>query len=432
VLSYKEIYNYTETLKNHFYHLLGSNLDFKNENDMLSRHTWHSFPARFPPALPNHFIKSLTHEDDVVLDPMAGSFTTVLESVKLNRRGIGFDIDPLSLAIGRAKLQNIKKFEVRNSGNDVLNKAVLRFINEKEILSNELANRFDAESIEFLNYWYAKETQLELISLITQIEGIENEVVRDFLILVFSSIIITKSGGVSLSYDLAHTRPHRVEHKEVKSAFDMFKKRLARLLSNDIVDLPEKYALYEANAKKMPLGDNTVDLIVTSPPYANNAIDYMRAHKFSLVWLKHSINQLKGIRKEYIGSETIINDFIKPLPSFTTSKINTLKAVNERKARSLERYYSEMLQVFGEMYRVLKNDRGCVIIVATSVLSGIDVEIDKCLSEIGEQVGFEMVRIGTRTINRDKRMMPARNNNNQSQIESRMHNEFIIGFWKNK
>ena len=52
----------------------------------------------------------------------------------------------------------------------------------------------------------------------------------------------------------------------------------------------------------LPLADGSVDLIVTSPPYAN-AIDYMRAHKFSLVWLGQPIANLSHLRSKYIGAE---------------------------------------------------------------------------------------------------------------------------------
>ncbi|MEI6436010.1 MAG: hypothetical protein WCP32_14275 [Bacteroidota bacterium] len=170
--------------------------------------------------------------------------------------------------------------------------------------------------------------------------------------------------------------------------------------------MPEKFELHEGNAKQISLLDNSVDLIVTSPPYANNAIDYMRAHKFSLIWFNQSIDQLKLTRKQYIGSETTIKEFIKPLPDFTTSIINQLKPVTNSKGNALERYYSEMLQVISEMYRVLKNERACVIVVATSVLNGVDVQINKCFAELAEQVGFELIKIGKRKIHRDKRMLP--------------------------
>jgi site-specific DNA-methyltransferase (cytosine-N4-specific) len=45
-------------------------------------------PARFPAALPDFFIRFLTDEGDIVLDPFAGSNTTGAVAEKLNRRWI--------------------------------------------------------------------------------------------------------------------------------------------------------------------------------------------------------------------------------------------------------------------------------------------------------------------------------------------------------
>ena len=61
------------------------------------------------------------------------------------------------------------------------------------------------------DYWFATETQIELLALINEIEQITDPDLRTFFELAFSAIIITKSGGVSLALDLAHTRPHRAK-----------------------------------------------------------------------------------------------------------------------------------------------------------------------------------------------------------------------------
>ena len=56
---------------------------------------------------------------------------------------------------------------------------------------------------------------------------------------------------------------------------------------------------------------------------------------------------------------------------------------------------------------------------------------DKCLEEIGLEVGFEIPHIGKRRIDRDRRMLPFhRNSKKQSQIENRMQEEHVIGFYK--
>jgi site-specific DNA-methyltransferase (cytosine-N4-specific) len=48
-------------------------------------------PARFPAALPAFFTRLLTDEDDIVLDPFAGSNTTGSVAEKLRRRWIAID-----------------------------------------------------------------------------------------------------------------------------------------------------------------------------------------------------------------------------------------------------------------------------------------------------------------------------------------------------
>jgi DNA modification methylase len=188
--------------------------------------------------------------------------------------------------------------------------------------------------------------------------------------------------------------------------------------------------LFKANAGTMPIENESVDLIVTSPPYANNAIDYMRAHKFSLVWFGYNIGELTQTRKKYIGSESVENIIMEELPTFSTQKILQLKEINEKKGKSLHRYYSEMSKVLKEIYRVLKHQKACVLVVASSVICGLDVETHHCLAEIGRHHGFQLVHIGERNIDRNRRMMPVSHTRNISQIESRMHNEYVIGFWK--
>lgn len=49
--------------------------------------------AAFPESLPSWFIQLFTEESDVVLDPFAGSGTTLIASSKLKRKGIGIDIN---------------------------------------------------------------------------------------------------------------------------------------------------------------------------------------------------------------------------------------------------------------------------------------------------------------------------------------------------
>ena len=417
-----------------FRQLLQSDLDFHGKNKYYSSHAIHAFPAKFPPQLPRIFIENLTEPNGVVLDPMMGSATTLLEAVLLGRRGIGIDIDPLALRIGHAKLNPKSIINIEAEGLQVITNAEKCLKEKPSDLEKRLKARFSKEDLKFIDYWFLLKTQIELLALLEEIEKIENVSVRSFLLLNFSSTIITKSGGVSLALDLAHTRPHRVMSKTIQPAIGEFRKRLKRNIQNiHDYDLAQvQFITADGSVEKLPFANESVDLVVTSPPYASNAIDYMRAHKFSLVWMGFSISNLGSLRHSYIGGESISGINYLPLPVFAQDIVRTIAKVDKKKAQVLHRYYSEMTIALQEIKRVLKPGKAAVVVVGNSIMRGINTETDRCLGEIGKHIGFELVHIGVRDLDRDKRMLPARKNGNtlSSQIEARMHQEYIIGFLK--
>ncbi|MBN1922313.1 MAG: hypothetical protein JW892_13780 [Anaerolineae bacterium] len=423
-------YSYSDRLAT----LLASDLDFHGRNSAYASHNYHAFPAKFPPQLPRLFIENLTSPGDVVLDPMVGSGTTIVEAFLTGRRGIGVDLDPLALQLGQVKTTPIQVEVAAEAGFAALRKA--QELCQKQVgkLQNELEHRFAPEERAFIDYWFLPNTQYELLALLSQIEIIEDPTIRAFLELVFSAIIITKSGGVSLARDLAHTRPHRVMEKQPRSALMEFSKRLkknlesAAELSADL-SIPD---FIHSNAMALPLQDNTIDLIVTSPPYASNAIDYMRAHKFSLVWFGRTLKQLSDLRSQYIGHDAIKGFDLLTLPPPVQVIVDSVAQTDHKKAQTLHRYYSEATCFLAEMLRVLKPGRAAVVVVGSSVMRGIDTQTDRCLAEIGKSIGFANATIAVRHLDRDKRMMPARSRGKAatSLIEARMHEEYIIAFLK--
>jgi DNA modification methylase len=454
--------------------LLSGDLDFHDQDSSYASHNFHSFPAKFPPQLPRKFIRSLTVPGDVVLDPMIGSGTTLVEAFLLGRCGVGFDIDPLALLLAQTKVTSLDSGQIAQLGKRIVTRAKLAVAQNRNELEKELAERWDSKTRDFVAYWFAQDTQVALHALLKEIEQISDEPIRAFFELAFSAIIITKSGGVSLALDLAHTRPHRARvvadqsgriimgsdqvsnpsrrvefsTKKLGSPFDAFEKRVAQnlkglpkrgsdrmqpYLEGLVEPEPDRIAPYIAlgDAQSLSLDDHSVDLIVTSPPYASNAIDYMRAHKFSLVWFGYSIDDLGEKRKGYIGGETTTDFVFEELPDYTTRIVTDLAAQDEKKGRVLHRYYSEMARVLREMFRVLKPGTSAIVVVGSSVMRGRDTETQTCLAEIGQTIGFQVPKIGVRHLDRNRRMMPAGMTLDlDSQIQQRMHEEYVIGFYK--
>ena len=431
---------------------LSTNLDFHGADSSYGSHAWHPFPAKFPPQLPEFLIRGLSDPGDLVLDPMLGSGTTLVEAIRLGRRAVGCDIDPLARMIATAKLTPIDPVAALQEGDQIIAGASDDYHRSRSRLQRDLKLRFDTRTAQFIHYWFLPQQQLELLALVQYIEALPDGGTRDFLQVAFSSTIIAKSGGVSLARDLAHTRPHRDTEKTPMSAFVEFGKRLERnaaAFSNDKLadavmplclngaggtsarESAPSASIRAASATETGLPGACVDLIVTSPPYANNAIDYMRAHKFSLVWFGWKIGDLSRLRAQYVGHDAIAGLRREELPDQCEETLTRLADRDDRKALVLRRYFEEMRTIISEMRRVLKEGRPAVIVVGSSTLRGLDVETHKGLAAIGEDAGLVLAGTGVRLLDRDKRMMPARWGQRQlSQIEERMHKEYVIGLVK--
>jgi adenine-specific DNA methylase len=235
--------------------------------------------------------------------------------------------------------------------------------------------------------------------------------------------------------DLLENQPKNLRYvtKTVRSPLEEFDKRvqnnLKGLLKPNASLIPASVLF--GNAQNLPLPAESVDLIVTSPPYASNAIDYMRAHKFSLVWLGYSIGELSDWRKKYIGGEVVVSSLFEELPAYATAVVADVSRLDAKKGQVLQRYYSEMKRVLNEMYRVLKPGKVAVVVVGNSDLRGRDTETQNCLADIGRAIGFDVPAIGVRNLDRNRRMLPAGETiDRESQIQKRMHQEFVIGYYK--
>ena len=66
-------------------------------------------PTQKPVALMEYLIKTYTNEDETVLDFTAGSFTTGVACVNLNRKFIGIELDENYFEIGKKRILGIQE-----------------------------------------------------------------------------------------------------------------------------------------------------------------------------------------------------------------------------------------------------------------------------------------------------------------------------------
>lgn len=154
------------------------------------------------------------------------------------------------------------------------------------------------------------------------------------------------------------------------------------------------------STKKLPLDSDSVDLIITSPPYVTS-YEYADLHQLSLLWFGDDPNHFKkwhrfsnefiNFRRNFIGTsskEEKNGDFNSLLGK---QIVDALIKVERPLAVDVANYFLDMKKVFAEMYRILKpNAKACVIIGNTN-LRGNEILNAQVAVEQMQMAGFSKV-----------------------------------------
>jgi DNA modification methylase len=154
--------------------------------------------------------------------------------------------------------------------------------------------------------------------------------------------------------------------------------------------------VYCADARAVPVKDNSVDLIVTSPPLCY-LYEYADLHQLTALWLEHA-KDLNDFRKRFIGT-SYYNKKDLILNSEIAEKIrNELLKRDTRIAEEVSTYFSEMNQVFVEMKRMLKEGGKTCIIIGNTSLKGVEILNAEVFAEQLQNLGLRIVDIIKREI----------------------------------
>ncbi len=371
-------------------------------------------------------LESLPH-DYVVLDPMSGSGMVLGTAAKLGLTAIGYDLDPLARMITRANGNFISETRVRAACEKLL--SLCQKSAPTDFCLPWLDN--DSETSRYVNFWFAKkqQEQLRLLSyyLVAQ-PFTSNRSTLDILKTVVSRLIITKEPKASLARDTAHSRPHKTITNNDFDVLAAIPKSLDHVLSAlRPAEIKSNVKIYKGDARRMGrIQSNYVDSIVTSPPYLN-AIDYLRGHKLSLVWLGYSISDLKKLRARSVGAE--VSDKRKPDATFQEFVADLNLDVDEKKREILKKYYSDLCKLTDEAFRVLKKGRTATYVIGNSSIKGHEIRNSELLVAAAKLSGFRVSQSDVRDIPENRRYMPLANSG-QSSLSKRMRTEHIIEFEK--
>jgi tRNA G10 N-methylase Trm11 len=214
---------------------------------------------------------------------------------------------------------------------------------------------------------------------------------------------------------------------DVIKGFRLSIERLARRLEEQ---RPKNHAvIHRADARNLPISNGAIDAVITSPPYLN-AIDYLRGHKLSLVWLGYKLGELASIRSNNIGAERVPNASADlELARQLISALGSLTQLPQHVQRMINRYVLDLHSMLSEVHRVLRVGGKAIFVIGNSCIKGTFVRNDRAVRAIAERIGLQFEEDTTRNLPPSRRYLPPPTDNQEgSNLEKRMRTETVLTY----
>jgi len=354
---------------------------------------------RYKEAFAFNFVKNFlkrfdADSDDYVFDPFSGLGTTMFTSMLSGIPSIGIDKLPVAYFISKTLplFLFLRKNEVKEIWESI----------KPRIEKSEPANV--AMDVPIMQVAFSEEILLLLRKLKSAIDEL-SEPYRDIFLLLFFSILEECS---FTSKDGQFLRLKR--NKKVSNPIEAMSKKVSQV-EEDIRRIKFLYPSISIDKKVIPdiyLAD-TRDLsnikfrqkptiIITSPPYANR-YDYTRTYSLELCFhFVKNFEEIKAIRFGILRShiESKIKKDEKPPHPAVKEVINALskkKLNNPKIPDMITAYFVDMQQVIKEWYKVLASGAKVAMVVDNVRFEGEMIPVDLILSEMAEEIGFEVKEI---------------------------------------
>ncbi|OQX53106.1 MAG: hypothetical protein B5M48_03980 [Candidatus Omnitrophica bacterium 4484_213] len=369
---------------------------FKPKDTGKWTHCYHRYPAKFIPQLVERLIEEYIITNDAhINDPFMGSGTTIVTAISRGFKASGTDINRIAYLMTKVKSTPIDP----NYLEEKMEQILLRL---SELFSKDITPLIPERHIERINYWFDEKNKIELGEILRVIYEGDDKIIRDFLLIAFSHIL--KNCSIWLQGSTKPTRDFKKKPAEPLEAFRKHLKKMQkgneefyRVVPQKVRENLKKYLNIRAqDAKKQPVEDNSVDLIVSSSPYVTS-YEYADLHQLSTIWLDFADN-LTAYKKEFIGSAYKFSEKRKLKSIIAKNIVDKMKQKSKKMAKEIETFFIDMQDVFDESYRILKREGRCCYVIGDTVLKGINILNAEVFAESLQYSGFKLDKIIKREI----------------------------------
>lgn len=372
-------------------------------------HLIHTYPAKLLLHIPYFFLNNeyFSKKGDIVLDPFCGTGTVLLETILSGKRAMGADANPVARLIAEVKTTFIEENKLFDG---------LKFITSK-------TRSYKVAPIPYVvncDYWFSKNIQLQLAKILRSIKEVEDKPVRDFFLVCLSNCVKKVSYAdphISVPVKLnpnrfpldskarkrVETRLSDLENVNVIDKFisvchenivrigklsQVSKNINAKIISSDARALTSKIGRYKK------IKSNSVQLIITSPPYAG-AQKYIRSSSLSLGWLEiANKGEMKNLEKKNIGRESYKAGeckLIKTNIANADDLIEKIYEINPKRAFIVSNYLIELIDSLRESIRVLKKGGYFVIIVGNNMTCNMEFNTQDYITQFIESQKLKLL-----------------------------------------
>lgn len=368
-------------------------------------HKWYRFSAGFSAEWVRQFLRLQKAKDhEHILDPFAGSGTALLEAETCGLVGLGLEAHPFIFKVADAKLAwRADSIQLGDAAEDLLRRA------------KAITVRTD-DPPDLVKKCYDRRSFEKISSLILALKETDaDESIQKLLWLALVSVFRECSGAGTAQWQYVLPNQRKASVSEPYSAF-------AEKAAMMIHDMRLRQALPSGPQATVSRDDARIcdsvedgwaDIIVTSPPYANN-YDYADATRLELTVLgeierwsdlhdavrSHLIPSCtQHVSKHRNETNEILSDpILDPIREEITLRCEKLSALSEeRRGRKayhtmIAAYFKNMAQVWRQLRRVTREGGTVCFVVGDSAPYGVHVPVDEWLGKLALESGFHGYR----------------------------------------
>ncbi len=360
----------------------------------------------------------------IVIDPWNGSGTTTFVSSILGYSCYGFDINPVMVLVSKAKLYCANFLEINKLINFIdHNKPLYK---DSLIKSNDpLCSWFTSKTVGYIRYIEKMirkicniDTTIPLKSIFSYDEV--SPQLAFYYVVLFELLrkytsIFSGTNPTWIKAKIDEELKLNISFPTLYSDYISLIKESAKLLISKVdIDLCK---IDIGNSKHINLSDNSVDCIITSPPYCTR-IDYAVYTRIELALLGFSVKEFDFLRRKMIGTPTISHSHInydiykgKPYENILTKiEKHDSKAAKGYYLKTYYQYFYQMEESIRELSRITRIGGIATFVIQDSWFKDIYIDLPTLICSIMEQYGFKICHIDKIKVTNNMRYMNTKSN----------------------